>query len=522
MAPRDFPSAKLTLSYPLYACDFDPQDPTRLVVGGGGGPGRSGVGNKITVIDANDQSELAVTGEADLSRDEDSVSCLAVGPRKGKSVLVYAESTKTRTAGSAVPSTNVAEVSRVGLFSATHPEEYQRVVRLGAPSSSGVQLGAAASGLGKEFEIALFEVSPSGSAVPKSKGKLELTRQADDIDVIQTGEDTYQVAYCHEYDIYTVDVVKGVGADPRLVFTTPHNHGTGAPRPQFRSIRYLTSDFILAAANMPKRTGVVLQGIRLPTKVGDNGRVAITTKLPKSVAQATALAVRNLTPPTTPGAQVGNVQFLIAVAGHDSSISLYTLEHKFIETISVLVDLFPLQTLKETHPLQVTGLAFSTYAALKSGTTRPQVKFIDKSTPVRRNGPRRPTRYVVAAKSTNPANRAVLISLSIVILILAVIAQGVLELGGSSPYPWHRQVLQPLWNPPCPHDDFINRIQVGVDYDASEGEALSWEQLTTKQKKLWKEKLRQQGYWAEKMGEDVFKGVLFGQIAGAVGQALGG
>ena len=47
MAPPDFPSAKLTLSYPLYACDFDPQDPTRLVVGGGGGAGRSGVGNKI-------------------------------------------------------------------------------------------------------------------------------------------------------------------------------------------------------------------------------------------------------------------------------------------------------------------------------------------------------------------------------------------------------------------------------------------------------------------------------------------
>lgn len=40
-------SAKVTLSYPLCACDFDPVDSTRLVVGGGGGAGRSGVGNKI-------------------------------------------------------------------------------------------------------------------------------------------------------------------------------------------------------------------------------------------------------------------------------------------------------------------------------------------------------------------------------------------------------------------------------------------------------------------------------------------
>ena len=40
-------SAKLTLSYPVYSADFDPKDNGFLVVGGGGGEGRSGVGNKI-------------------------------------------------------------------------------------------------------------------------------------------------------------------------------------------------------------------------------------------------------------------------------------------------------------------------------------------------------------------------------------------------------------------------------------------------------------------------------------------
>jgi hypothetical protein len=40
-------SAKATLSYPLYACDFDPKDAKTIVVGGGGGAGKSGVGNKI-------------------------------------------------------------------------------------------------------------------------------------------------------------------------------------------------------------------------------------------------------------------------------------------------------------------------------------------------------------------------------------------------------------------------------------------------------------------------------------------
>lgn len=42
-----FPRSSIQLDYPLYAVDFDPEDSTRVVVGGGGGAGRSGVGNKI-------------------------------------------------------------------------------------------------------------------------------------------------------------------------------------------------------------------------------------------------------------------------------------------------------------------------------------------------------------------------------------------------------------------------------------------------------------------------------------------
>ena len=44
------PAAKLTLDYPLYACDFDPNSAdgeVRLVVGGGGGAGKNGIGNRI-------------------------------------------------------------------------------------------------------------------------------------------------------------------------------------------------------------------------------------------------------------------------------------------------------------------------------------------------------------------------------------------------------------------------------------------------------------------------------------------
>lgn len=40
-------TAKITLTYPLYAADFDPHNSSYLLVGGGGGESRSGVGNKI-------------------------------------------------------------------------------------------------------------------------------------------------------------------------------------------------------------------------------------------------------------------------------------------------------------------------------------------------------------------------------------------------------------------------------------------------------------------------------------------
>ena len=49
MAPNT-PSAKITLSYPIYGADFDPLNPSFLMVGGGGGESKSGVGNKIVRI----------------------------------------------------------------------------------------------------------------------------------------------------------------------------------------------------------------------------------------------------------------------------------------------------------------------------------------------------------------------------------------------------------------------------------------------------------------------------------------
>lgn len=44
---KSFDSAHLTLGCPVYACDFDPQDPNKLIVGGGGGVRAGDVPNRI-------------------------------------------------------------------------------------------------------------------------------------------------------------------------------------------------------------------------------------------------------------------------------------------------------------------------------------------------------------------------------------------------------------------------------------------------------------------------------------------
>jgi len=50
----------------------------------------------------------------------------------------------------------------------------------------------------------------------------------------------------------------------------------------------------------------------------------------------------------------------------------------------------------------------------------------------------------------------------------------------------------------------------------------TWDELEHQQKEAWKRKLKDAGHWTEGMGETVFKGVLFGELAGAVGQAVAG
>lgn len=595
MAPP-IPRTSIELDYPLYAVDFDRNDAKRIVVGGGGGANRSGVGNKISVLEASSETELRLATELDFSRDEDSVMSLALGPLKGKITSLYAgvnsspaslESGKNEhlravaletPKGVASPSaktkqpvaTKLTEVSRSSLFTNPDKETYQRLLRV----SGG--MGVAATAMGKESQLAVFE---AGSATPKLRGVLELPRDAEDVDIIQTGENQYQVAFCYKYELHVVNVGKET-SEPELIYIMPEENDE---RPAFRCLRYLTPHFILAVANLPKRSGVIIQGLRLPTPGHEKARVAATARIPRAIS-TTAMDVTNLSPPQSPTASITDTQFLIAVAGHDSSISLYTLEQTTTSQVTLLVNLYPLTTFKDAHDGgSITGLAFSTFVAPKNNLRPSYIKlasislqksvavhyialkkYIDNK-PRNKKGPPREPRYVVAMKSKAPSSTPLIIVLSIIVLILGIVFQSLMELYGNSRPILHVHKYLPGWHgtlrtpdyPPAvfAESDFLAKL-VGEGQTTSSGETIvirdtpqttegdeapvqdihvgihtgdespedtkEWHELPEEQKEAWKEKLGNAGTWTREMGESVFKGILFGQLAEAVGQAVAG
>ncbi|KAK4166804.1 hypothetical protein QBC43DRAFT_257666 [Cladorrhinum sp. PSN259] len=590
MAPA-IPSQELKLSYPLYAVEFEPEDTNRLIIGGGGGANRSGVGNKISVLDTS-KEELQIVSEIELSRDEDSVNTIAVGPYRKNDLLIYAginssqeEISKGKNehfrvfsaelppkakAEKAAP--KITESSRTALFSTVDNDAYQRLLRISN------QVGAIATGTTKDPQIAVFNLPDAGSkdTAPKLRGNLELVREATDMDLIRVSEDEYQIVYCDNYELHTLNIGKDNNIDgPKNIWSTPDDDATGQARTTFRAVRFLTPTFVLTVANIPQSGGVVLQGFRLPS-ASDKGkesregkaRLAVSAQLPRNIKRATGLAISNLTPSTPQG----DAQFIIAVTDHQNSITLYTLEHQSMSGISLITKLHIVTTLKNVHPAPISGVAFSSpnpssstlkLASIGSMGNTLVVHTLPLKKIIHTNTNKKP-RYVLALKSHGAKTAThLLIFTAIFALIASILIQGVLEVSGLArprlgtrnflPESWHVNYRWPTENggndvPPVTENlevggilaEYLLGQQQGSDnqqqviVSANEegevkvvegGESVkgkTWEELGKKQQEAWKKVLSGAGHWGEEVGEAVFKGVLFGEIGGIVANAVRG
>lgn len=416
MAPS-IPAAKITLSYPLYGADFDPRNPGFLLVGGGGGEGRSGVGNKIvclifcqlraklmngqTLLNATRREELSEVVEIELSRDEDSVTSLAISQSSETSVTALAginSSEADQKAGKnqhlrsfrleypprrradgdaekSIPYTGKTEaLGQTALFSKPQGEKdgiYQRIVRLSPlRNSSQRPVAAISTGLALKGEICVFQSDSSLTNVDVL-GRISLDEEeAADIDIWSGEEaDTAVLSYCTSLKvfIYAISLSTSSVISHLPVYAVPVPEAFKSPaRPKLRSLRFLSPRHILLLANRPQRAGADLIVLKLD-RIGSAGNSTLQKRLNKSTKAANGLEVCFLS--TSP---TGERQILIAVAGQDGSIELLTMEYSPKKGLGTFK---PYTIIRDIHPASITKLAFSTFHPPPypiTSSTRPQ------------------------------------------------------------------------------------------------------------------------------------------------------
>jgi hypothetical protein len=483
----------------------------------------------------------------------------------------------------------ISEISRSSLFSRVEDNSYQRVTRLSKPYPNQPQLGAVVNGFAQNPELVVFDTA---ATPPNIRGRLESSKEIEDVDFIQIGKDTYLIAYCDKHDVFIKDIGQKIDtAEAREAYVTPFSKSSEkVTLPSFRALRWLTKDYILVLTNIHSNGGSVLQVLRLASNGKDPCRIVQSHRLPSSITKATALAVVNLTPPVSPIADQGFTQFVIAVAGHDTSISLFKMDIQCVTKIYLCTEIKPFRTFKNVHPLLITGAAFSNFT--------PPVQPVTASTPPQylklasigvsntvvvhtlplfpvplsvKKGQSTEPRYVVALPSKKAVYSMSIIAAIVVALLASLIVQIGLETRGATPFVtphlasledyipgvsrWKTGVAKSYMEnvgdtvPEIVTSGFSTLLDHAKMHQGDSGvvviehspdskdvanvrvhdesvhgpyEGVPWERLSPFQKAAWKKHLSEAGHWAEGMGETIFKGVLFGEIAGAVGQAVAG
>jgi hypothetical protein len=342
-----------------------------------------------TLISTAKKHEIKEIVDIELSRDEDSVTSLAVLRSNDNSATVLAginSSSADQQAGKnehlrgfnlvyparrkndeeKVDNGNgnkaIRALGKTSLFTlstSAKKETYQRVLRLlHTDQGNGSAIGAVATGLAPAGEVVVFDSTRELLESYSVLKRIQLVKgdEAADLDLIEKPDGGCLIAYCTDYDVFVCDIRQTpTTAEPRLVHGIPHPDASASSpkRPTFRSLRFLTPTLILLLQNLPGRSGSELQllDISLPTELGI---VLLRKVLHTSIKSATALATARLAPITP----TQNTQHVIAIAGQDISITILTLE------LSPSTSSTPLRFRTHTffrnvHPLQMTALTFS-------------------------------------------------------------------------------------------------------------------------------------------------------------------
>ncbi|KAF2267939.1 hypothetical protein CC78DRAFT_530364 [Lojkania enalia] len=409
--------SKAQVDYPIYAATFGTSH--HLIVGGGGGAGRHGVGNKITSFDFSSRAPTAEpTAEIELSRDEDSVQSLAnLTTRDGVILFAGINSSEEqrlkdrndhfrtfevvfpknrRTSNATTEKKSLGKITLLSKTSLFNPpstingkkDTYQRLMRLSPAkrsASGNKRIGAIASSLaGDDNEIVVFNATTTKPQVPGDivqRIELQKGHEAEDLDILELEEAKFKLAYSSKHDVYVQDIhydfgkhrIQGKVRSPEKKYTVPYpDVFEKKGRFDIRFIRWLSPSHLLLLANLPRRTGVELQVLRL---YGDTmGSITLRKRLPKHVNAATGMDVAILDSDAE-----GSNQIIVAVGGADMSLSIFTIDYDGMSR--TLSTLHSYATYREVHAQGITKVLFSPFfspwtAPQSSPPKKPGVQYL--------------------------------------------------------------------------------------------------------------------------------------------------
>jgi len=388
--------AKFSLSYPIFAADFDPYGRGYLVVGGGGGESKTGVKNHITLLDVSNRAVIHAAADIELSSSEDSVQSLAnLGSKDGLITLaginssqaeqdagknehlrsfdiIYPPRKKQRTEKSddKMEEGQMQLIGKRSLFkpsSAAKKETYQRVLRLSPAQkrdTGSKRIGALATGMARDSEIVVFNATNPTPDTKDILARISLPENAEaaDMDISEPSESEFSLVYCTDHDIYEQTYkydfqsrkVEKTPTGPRRIYQMPFPDASDDPklRSKFRSLRFLDSHNLVALSNKPSKGGAQLRIIHLyPT---GPAMIMLEKILPSHIKQAVSMDVCALD-----ADKAGNRQVVVAVAGQDISIEVYTTNYQaHTDTFSPFSHYL---TLRNVHEHQITKTCFSPF-----------------------------------------------------------------------------------------------------------------------------------------------------------------
>ncbi|KAF4547601.1 Hypothetical protein D9617_39g039360 [Elsinoe fawcettii] len=605
---------KATLSYPIYSVDFDPYNRGYLVVGGGGGEGRSGVSNKITLLDTSTRSSLSVAGEIELSRDEDSVTSLAnlaskdglisltginsseAEQKAGKNEHLRAfdvrypkrrrkndekeEKEDKDTQGS------ISLIGKSSLFKPAQgpkPEQYQRLLKLSPARRSEAgskRIGVVATGLAKQSQLVIFDATKTPVKEADVINRVDLDDEVADLDIRDTSAQEFSVAWCSDYSVYEQTVSYNfqtkkkelVPKGPRNIHTLSKEDSSGKTkiRSKYRSVRFLTNHHLLVLSNSPNKSGAELSIMHVyPT---GPAAVLFHKVLPSHIKQAVGMDVCTLD-----SDEKGSRQFVIAVAGQDISIEVYTIN--YARQTDTFTPFRNFTTLRDVHPLQMTALKFAPF--FSPDPKNPKDQYVRLASVSMGNTvvvdtfalqpfEQKPkSRYLLSHPADEKWNQTAYVALiSLIVLVSAILLQSMFfpeqgqalmqklplpirsMLDGSAAQrlrPAARNAQQDAFEAARSLRDILHLhekeggskavvlrsppdgstaldvevIPDRVEYLKKDDEAKHWHELEEHEKHSWREALIRAGEWTVDEGEAVLKGILFSSYAGLVGQVAG-